>query len=416
MKKDKKKKENLKPNPFAYAFYTFCCKVFCFFKGVKIDRKVFKEQIKKSKKNKKGFILIYNHHSSKDHFVVASALNGHKTNLVLAKYFSYHKVIAKVTSWVKAISKDQFKADLSSIRKMKRAIDRPGIIGIAPAGQISIDGGKQFVSKGIVKLIRFCKADVIGLKMYGNHLAYPKWRKSKRTTKMSAEFVKVVYKEELTTISDDELFARVCDVACVDAFEVQKEKMNKIKGKNLSAGLESELYVCPKCGAKHQNISVGNELICQKCGNTVVYTEYGFLEPKDNKSVAFSTEIKWYSYQKDLIKNSLIHDENFHLIGEFDLYRNLNKENELEKFGEGVLHYTKDRFYFEGTLNNQPYVKEFSHNSIFQLPYSPSNHFFVPDDEGPFKFIPTKNKTCVNEWVQTVDAMREIKEAEGRVF
>lgn len=410
-----KKKQSFKPNPFAYAFYTFCAKVFCFFKRVKIDRKIFNEQIKKSKKTKKGFLLIYNHHSNKDHFVITSSLNGHKTNFVLAKYFSYNKVISTVTSWVKGISKDQFKPDLATIRNMKRALDRPGIVAVAPAGQVAVDGGPQFVSKGIVKLVRFCRADVIGLQMYGNHFNYPKWQKSKRKSKMWAKFVNVVKEEDIAKLSDDELYDIIVKTVCIDSFAVQTQEMNKIKGKEKALGLESELYYCPKCGAMHQNYSEGNYLKCHNCNNVVLYNDYGFFEAVGEQSVAFKTETEWYEYQKKLIKEKLM-QSGFHLEGSFDLYRNLRKPNILEKFGEGKLYLTTDRLYFEGTLQGEPYMKEFLHNSIFQLPYSPSKHIFIPDDEGPFKFKPRENFTCVNEWVQTIDALREIREKEGKSY
>ena len=247
MSKNKKAKvESLKPNGFCWFVYTTVSKAMCFFKGFKINRTELKKQIKRSKETKKGFLIVYNHAGTKDHFLLTAGLNYFKTNYVLAKVFYFNPLIKLVTTWVKAIFKDQFTPDLQAIRKIKKAIDRPGAVAIAPAGQMSVDGGEQFISFGIVKLIRLCKCDVLGYKIYGLHYHYPKWGKNKRKSKISAEFVPVIKAEELATLTDQEIFDRIYSVCSFDMANYQKEHMNIIKGKKLAEGIEGMLYVCPK--------------------------------------------------------------------------------------------------------------------------------------------------------------------------
>lgn len=413
----KKKKEKLKPSGFACFIYTFFSKIFCFLHGVKIDRKVLKEQLKKKKKEKKGFIVIYNHHSNNDHWIFSAAMNYHRTNYVLARYFYYNKTIRTITSWVRAIFKEQFKADLSSIRQMKRAVDRPGILAIAPAGQISIDGGHQFVSKGIVKLVRLCKVDVIGLVMKGTHYAFPKWRNSSRKYPCSASFCHVVTADELAELSDDEIYERIYKVSSIDAAKLQDKDNFVIKSNKRAEGLEKIIYLCPKCGSYHSYKTIGNELICKHCGNTAIYNQYGKFEPKNkDNDIVFKTENEWTLYQIDKVKEQIQNNNDFHMENRFELYRDLREPNNLEKVGEGTLYLTKERLYYKGTLNGKEYEKEFSLGSIFQLPFSPAKHFYVPDDEGPFKFKPLDDKSTIMQWVETIDAMRKIKEEEGRVY
>ncbi len=417
MKRDKKNKcEKLKPNGLAYFVYTTYSKLFCLFHGIKINRKVLKEQLKKQKKSKKGFIVIYNHHSNNDHWIFSASMNYHKTNFVLARYFLYNKTIKTVTGWVRAIFKDQFKPDLASIRQMKRAVDRPGILAIAPAGQISIDGGHQFISKGIVKLVRLCKVDVIGLVIKGTHYAYPKWRNSKRKYPCSASFCHVLTADELNELSDDEIYERIFLVSSIDAAKLQEKDQFVIKSKKRAEGLEKVLYICPKCHKYHSYESSGNEFVCKECGNSATYTKFGKLEPKSKDDIIFSTENEWTKFQIAMVKAEIENNPDFHLENRFELYRDLRIPNNLEKVGEGTLHLTKDRLFYEGTLNGEPYEKEFSIGSIFQLPFSPAKHFYVPNDEGPFKFKPLDEPSTVMRWVETIDAMRLIKEEAGRVF
>ena len=410
-----KKKDNIKPNGLAYFIYYCYSKITAFFRGYKIDNKVLKEQVKKSKQENKGFMVIYNHSGFYDHVAVTAGMAGNKTNYVLAKYFTYQKAIYTVTSMVKSIYKDQFTPDLQAIRKMKRAIDRPGIIAIAPTGQISVDGGDQFMSFGIVKLVRLCKCDVLGYKIQGMHFAKPKWAKTKRKCQVSCEFVKVIDKEELATLSDQEIYNRILEIGSLNLQDYQEKTMSVIKGKDLASGLEGELYMCPKCKQVHKNYTVGDKLICSVCGNTVVYNKFGFLEVQEG-SVGFKREDEWYKFQRDEIKKQLLENDDFHLEGEFSLHRNMIKENVLEEYAVGTVHLTKERLYFEGTVKGEPYSKEFVLKSIFQFPHTTGVSFFVPDDEGPFKFFPTKQNTLVNHFVQTIEAMREIEEAKGKVF
>lgn len=418
MKNNKKaNKANFKPNPIAYFIYTAYSKVFCFLHGIKIDRKVLNEQLKKKKREKKGFIVIYNHHSNNDHWIFSASMNYHYTNFVLARYFLYNKTIATLTSFVKAIFKEQFKPDLSSIRQMKRAVDRPGILAIAPAGQISVDGGDQFVSRGIVKLVRFCKVDVIGLVMKGTHYAYPKWRNKNRKYPCSASFCHVLTADELNELTDEQIYERIYQISSIDAVKFQAKDNFVIKSNKRAEGLEKIIYLCPKCHKYHTYQTKKNELKCKNCGNTAIFNQYGFFEPKrKNEDIVFKTENEWTKFQIQTIKEEIKNNENFYLKGRFELYRDLRIENKLEKVGEGILHLTKNRLYYQGTLNNQPYEKEFSLGSIFQLPFSPAKHFYVPNDEGPFKLKPLDDKSIVMHFVETIDAMREIKEEEGKVY
>ena len=199
-KKKKTKKEKVLMPWWINLIFSTYSKIYMLLKyRPKINRKVLKAQ-------KRGCILIYNHSSNKDHYFIMSACNYRPVNFVLASYFYFNKVLGKILTWAKGISKDQFKPDIAAIRKMKKVLDQNGIVAIAPAGQISMDGTPPYISPAIVKLIKMAKADVLGLKMTGINLSLPKWRKYPRRTKINLEFVKVVTKEELETLKDKELY------------------------------------------------------------------------------------------------------------------------------------------------------------------------------------------------------------------
>ncbi len=407
MEKKNKKKNRIKGNLFAWLFYTFCSRIFLFFKHhIKYNRKVFKKRNKKE-----GCLVIYNHMSNMDHFVTTSSFKYRRANYVITKHFYFNKTLRKILDCVCAIPREQFKSDLISIRKMKKVIDKKGIVAIAPAGQISVHGELIYIDKAIVKLIRFCKADVYALQLHGDYLAYPKWRRTKRNYPLSSEFVKVFEKTDLEKLTDDEIYEKTIKSLDVSDHEYQKRHLHKIKGKALIEGLEAITYYCPKCKSKHTFKTEGNLMTCQKCGNQIKMNQYGFLEPASSDCVMFASEYLWYEYEKLLIKDAILKGM-LHIEGHYKLMRNINDPWILEEVGSGKVVLTNNEFYYDGMINNEHVRKNFNLEQIFQLPFGVAKRFDVPDEEGTFEFRPIDNPNQVIEYVQAIDVMREIKRHE----
>ncbi len=396
MANKKPKKEYVKAPKWVAIVLTFASKIYLntFYK-VKYDRQALKDQ-------KRGCFLIYNHYSNKDHFLISAAVNYRRVNFVISGHFFFNKFLAFILKLAKAIKKEQFKPDLVAIRKMKKVIDQNGIVAIAPAGQVSVNGAPIFISPAIVKLIRMGKADVLALRMMGSHLCFPKWRLGKRKCQMKMEFRKVLAADEIKLLSDEEIYNRVVSGINVNEYDDQLVMPRTIKGKNIMSGLENMLIKCPKCGSFYKHMVSKNEMFCTECGNTVLMNNLGFIEPKTESDVFFSDEVKWYEYQREVLTKEY-ETPDFKFSAKVRLSRDLTNEKKLEVFGDGVITLTKERFYFE----NESYVKEFNYDTLVQLPFSiaPSNrlYFEVPDSEGTFSFYPLEEEKVIIRFVQYID-------------
>ncbi len=396
MAKNKKKKEKVREPRIVAFLFTFISKIYlALFYKVKIKREVLKKQ-------KRGCILIYNHYSNKDHYFMAAAVNYRRVNFVLSGHFFFNKVFAFILNLAKAIKKEQFKPDLVAIRKIRKVIDENGIVAIAPAGQVSVDGTPIYISKVIVKLIRMCKADVIGLQMRGSHLCLPKWRLGKRSCPINLEFVEVLKKEDLDNYTDDEIYDAVVRGIAVNEYDDQQKMMRKIKGSNIMAGLENLLIKCPKCGEMYSHVVDKRTMSCTKCGNSVVMDDYGLLQAKTDNDICFENEALWYKYQKEELTKEL-EDPNFSYSCKVKMSNNLKNEKKLEYISDGVITLTTNRFYYE----TEGYIKEFNYDLLIQLPFSisPTNrvYFEVPDSEGTFSFCPIEERKEVIRFVQYID-------------
>lgn len=402
--KTRKEKKALRANIFIWILYTILAKIFLFFKHhFRSKKKVFKKRDKKT-----GCVVLYNHCSNRDHIITTAALDFKRTNYVITKHFYFNSTLNKLLHLVRAIPREQFKSDMVSIRQIKKAIENKNIVSIAPAGQVSVNGDVPYIDRATIKLLKFCKADVYTIQIHGNYLAYPKWRRSKRNFPIYTEFVDVLKKEELMTLTDDEIYERVVDSLNVNDRAMQKLKPHKIKGKALAEGLETILYYCPKCGHKYQYVSLGNEFSCQHCHNTVIMNKYGFLEGKGNDYVIFENEAEWYNYEKALLREQILKGE-LNLQNQFKLLRNIDEEWRLDEVGDGTLVLTNQEFYYEGTIKGEKVKKHFALDTMIQLPFSPGHHLDVPDDDGTFEFLPITNPNMVIEYVQAIDVMREIR-------
>jgi len=396
------KKQTNKPNIFAWWFYTFCSRIMLLFKNhIKYDRLAFKKRNKKE-----GCLVIYNHQSNQDHFVTTASFKYTRTNYVITKHFYFNKTLRKVLSIVKAIPRDQFKSDLVSIKKMKKVVDESGIVSIAPAGQITVNGQMPYIDKAICKLAKFLKVDVYALQMYGTYLACPKWGKNKRRFPIKTKFVKVLSKEDLSVLSDDEIYEKLIQSININDRAIQKQTPKKIKGKNLIEGLEQIIYYCPKCKSKHTMITSGNTMLCTACGNKVIMNRFGFLEKGSSDSVIYDDEAKWYHAEKELIKKEIL-DGSFYLEEEFTLYKDLGSEFKLSYLGTGRLVLKSDSFYFEGSNDTEKFRIDFPINNLIQLPFDLKGRLDIPSTDGTYQFRPTSTINHIIEYVQAIDVMRE---------
>lgn len=402
MKKNKQGRENVKPNAFLWFIYVTVSKIFTKFKnGLKVDRTAFKKRNKKE-----GCIIIYNHSCKYDHFLTTASIGYNRTAYVISSHFYYNKILRYALNFVKAISKEQFKSDIGTIKKIKRALQNRLPVAIAPAGQITMHGEQLLIDKAIIKLLKMCNVDVYAIQIHGAYFAYPKWRKYSRKVRIRSNFVKLFSKEDLKTLTDDELYEKTCKTIDVNDRLEQPIYQYNLKSKGLAEGLETILYRCPKCCKKETLQTSENKLYCASCGNSATMNNKGYLEGIGNDYIVMNTEASWYNYQKNCLIRE-IKNNKLYIEGNFKLFRNIDAQYVIEEVGEGKVVLTTDELYYEGTVRGEKIRKNFKLESLVQLPFEPNHHFDIPDDEGYFEFKPVDGEapSKVIQFVQAVETL-----------
>lgn len=165
------------------------------------------------------------------------------------------------------------------------------------------------------------------------------------------------------------------------------EEHRKISRCNKRAeGLEKILYKCPRCGAEFKNVTKGNVMKCEQCGNTVEYGRDGILHAIKGKTFDYISD--WYDFERQDLKEQVT-DEKFRLEGEVALYVNNEKLNKFLKDGEGTLSVSKDGIKYVGKTGENKSL-EFKIENRGTIAFKMGENLEVSEDGNIYRFAFTE--------------------------
>ena len=301
---------------------------------------------KSALKGVKGpYLIVGNHTSPIDFLYFTAGVYPKPINFVVAENMIYRKVYGAFIRSFGTIKKKQFTADFQCIKQIKKNIDAGTHVLLFPEGRVSIDGTTGYIAPSIGKLIKFLDCTVVAGVTHGGYTGGPKWGKPRRT-KVTLKLAPVLTKEEIKNMSAADIAAKITNSLRFDDNRNLVEEHRKISRCNKRAeGLEKILYKCPRCGAEFKNVTKGNVMKCEQCGNTVEYGRDGILHAIKGKTFDYISD--WYDFERQDLKEQVT-DENFRIEGEVALYVNNEKLNKFVKDGEGTLSVSKDGIKYVG--------------------------------------------------------------------
>ena len=193
------------------------------------------------------------------------------------------------------------------ILEMKQRLTEGGNVWMSPEGTRSLNGESAFISPNTGKLVKECAeigAGLITYRIHGGYLRRPRWSTVIRKGRMWGEFVHEYSPEELKAMSLEEINRHINEDMYVNTFADQKEKHYVYKGHDLASGLETVLYVCPKCHAIGTLHSHDDKLTCE-CGYSVKFNEHGLFEQDGTDAMIYDNVRDWDHSQRDYLKEQL---------------------------------------------------------------------------------------------------------------
>lgn len=350
---DANKNKNDVPFSKAYCrFFLGLCKfVRPFLHGACTQTKAFKAQ----KKNG-AMLVVCNHLSAYDFIHFSSAMYGAPLNFVVAENMMYSMpIFAKLLGSYHAITKKQYFADYQCIKSIKKYLDAGISVLICPEGKVSADGVTGAILPSIARLVQWLGYPVGVIKMRGASLARPKWAYNLRMVrrgKVRTDCDMLFTKEETKSLPKEEILQRITSALAHNEHKWQVENGVKFKGRHYAEGLERLLYYCPKCHSEFTMTSKGSHLVCEKCGNDVVYTYDGRLVPQGD-SVGFERIDLWYAEQKKLVAKEVEKDD-FSISDKVKLFVENEKNNGYRFVAEGVMTLDRQSLRFHTDWQTRP--------------------------------------------------------------
>ncbi len=284
---------------------------------------------------------------------------------------------------IKVIPKQQFQTTAADVRAMKRAIDNNTPLGIYPVGLMTENGLSTNPGASIVKLLKLLKTDVYVCYTEGSYLTQPKWSKVRRKGQITIDVCKLISKEELEIIDNDDLYRLVRKNIDYNSYQNQKKNMVPYKNGNNVEGLEYVLYQCPKCKTIKSIISKDvTKLCCTCCGYEVEANNYGLF---NGEKMIFDNPSDW---SMEIIKNyeeEILSNPQFQLEDDVTISMINYKKRKFEEVGIGHITITKDNIILKGTINNEFIEHCFLTKTYPMLPFIPGKYLEIQDGQAIYR-------------------------------
>lgn len=344
------------------------------------------EPMKDLAQGEAAFILA-NHNATLDPLYVAASFN-RPIFFVASDHIFRLGIISKVLTWlVNPIPIVKSQLDLTSLRRMREAIQEGQLVGLFPEGNRSFSGLPTYISPSTGKLLKQFKCSLILYRLDGAYLTDPRWSGSLRRGRMTGRVVKYLSSEEIVKMSWEEIYDIIIKYLSVDAFEHQRENKIAYLGKKLAEHLELVLFICPYCHELDKLESKGDFFACKNCGYRVRYNEYGFFEAADANSKELLDKDKffdnvgiWYNWQREVLPEILSekrifeddYDDSKPIFLDSDQVLILSEKARRSIIkGKGKIALYRDRLVFYNLLNEkdkeQQKEYEFSFDSIIKI-------------------------------------------------
>jgi 1-acyl-sn-glycerol-3-phosphate acyltransferase/DNA-directed RNA polymerase subunit RPC12/RpoP len=389
-----------KPNAFLYYSVVFLAGLyFRWLLGLRVDRSAIKGF-------RPPFFVLAGHGSWLDFFIVAIALYPHRMNYMAAYNFFRNPVLKFLMGLMGVIPKNQFTSDNQALLKTKYVIGCGGIVAIFPHGCLSNEGRPGgFAAPSIAKLLKAFKVPVVAVQINGGYLTRPRWTKRIRRGRMDATVTRIFNREELNTLSFDDIYRRVLSSIDFDDYQWQRKNKVTFRGIHLAEGAEMVLYKCPKCLAEFTLRSKGNILFCLNCDNEALVNNKLFFEPGKEDSIVFDGFDNWYDFQQKCLLTE-IHDPGFRMTTSTALLWNEPGKYGYQEMGHGKLSLTREAVIYEGKVFDRMVTQYFDMKDILMVPYAAGEYFEIASGSDIRRFVPD-NVRMMMKWVLAIRLIRD---------
>ena len=315
----------------------------------------------KPSKEEGPFVLVSNHATRIDYAFTAPAVWPMKLNYVVGYNEFFVFPTALLLKIMQVIPKRNFVPDPQTIVSIKRIIKQGGNVCFMPSGMSSITGLQQPVMPGTGKLLKHLKVPVYYTKISGGYLSNTKHCLDQRQGRVDVVIDKMFTPGQLASMDVKDIEDEMNRLLAQDDYLWNAEQKVSYKNKgNMAEGLDTLLYMCPKCGKYADWSTEGNTMTCNACGNKIEMKDDYSIHPVGPGSVCPPLVSDWVIAQREKAKED-VKDPDFcfseHcMLGILPDYKYVPVSRSSDIHGDGIMTLKPDGLHFEGTLKGEPFT------------------------------------------------------------
>ena len=382
-----------KENVFLLTVLYGAVRAFCFLCGVRLHA-----VNKCGKQPEKPAIVLCNHGSFVDFVYAESLLFKSRPHFVTARLYFYHKQLGWLLRKLGCYPKSMFALDTESTKNSLRVLKSGGVLAMMPEARLSTVGQFEDIQPSTYSFLKKLGVPVYTIKLQGDYFADPKWGKGlRRGAIVEAELDILFTAQQLDELSLEEIKVAVESRLNYDEFRWLATKPHiRYRNKNLAEGLENILTLCPVCGEKHTISTKGRDILCKNCGKlTSLDDRYGFTG-----GFRFENFAQWYHWQKDVLRQQILEDENFALESKVELRLPGDGKSLTRQAGNGVCVLDRSGLRYTGTKDGEEVDVLFPLAQVYRLLFGAGEDFEIYQGTQIWYFVPEIKQSCV-DWYLT---------------
>ena len=243
-------------------------------------------------------LLVSNHVTGWDPLLVGVCLGGRQAYFVASEHIFRLGLLTKLLHWLLApIPRRKASTGMDTVKACLRHLHAGHSVCLFAEGEQCWDGRTGPIFPATGKLAKSSGAALVTFRLEGGYLSLPRWGKHICRGAVHGHPVGVYSPEELKKLSPQEINALIERDIAEDAWERQRQRPVRYRGKRRAEGMERALYACPGC-RRIGTLRTDRDRVFCPCGFERRYTEYGFFEPRE----PFETLADWDLWQRELLR------------------------------------------------------------------------------------------------------------------
>ena len=245
------------------------------------------------------YLILSNHVAILDPIMISTVMPQHIRWVAGAYLFKTGFLNFIIGKCCTAIPKQQGRQDITTLRRIQKALKDGDNVGLFPEGTRTWDGEMVgFDYLPLAKLLRLYKVPVLFVHLEGGFARQPRWAQKGRKGKVTVNFSSMLTPAEISQMNVTDLATTVEESLHFSNDEWKAGITYDYRSPRRAEGLQRLLYLCPCCGGMDCMETSGNRIVCKKCNSITI------LDDNDNlTSVAtpFSRLSEWHKWEAEKI-------------------------------------------------------------------------------------------------------------------